>query len=192
MAVAADLMETVRMYDRRLRPLQDYGLKIGKPGLAERLKARKEIMASMYAESLRVRDEIDRAGVIPRLIDAYIRGTDDDRLELRALFSACRAFAHNWGPAGRSIAFPEPPATADQFLRAFAVHCMRNGDADYRDEILLLDGLCKRGNASGLALPALLRQAAEMASALPRGQRKSFRDALLERASRAEDGGART
>src|SRR5436305_12677829 len=101
MAVAADLIETVHVFDGRLRPLQDYGLKIGEPDPADRLKARKEIMASMYAESLRVRDEIDRAGIIPRLIDAYISGTDDDRLELRALFSACRAFAHNWGPAGR-------------------------------------------------------------------------------------------
>lgn len=192
MAVAADLIETVHVFDGRLRPLQDYGLKIGEPGLADRLKARKEIMASMYAESLRVRDEIDRAGVIPRLINAYIGGTDDDRLELRALFSACRTFARNWGPAGRSIAFPEPPATADQFLRALAVHCMRDGDADYRDEILLLNGLCKRGDASGLEVAALLRQGAEMASDAPRGRRKSFRDALLERATRAAGGNART
>jgi hypothetical protein len=143
-------------------------------------------MASMYAESLRLRDEIDVIGVIPRLIDAYLAGTDDDRRELRDLFSECRTFAHNWGPAGRSLAFPEPPATPDQFLRAVAVHCMRDGDPDYRDEILLLDGLCKRGRESHLNVPGLLRQAAEMASAGPRGSRKSFRDALIERALRVE------
>jgi hypothetical protein len=186
MAVAADLIETVRAFDARLRSLQDYGLKIGEPGLAARLKARKEIMASMYAESLRLRDEIDRSGVIPRLIDAYIAGTGDDRLKLRRLFGECRTFARNWGSAGRSIAFPEPPATARQFLRALAVHCMRDGDPDYRDEILLLDSLCKRGGASALELSTLLREGAAMASNELRGRRKSFRDALLERAARAE------
>jgi len=186
MALATELIETVRAFDARLRPLQDYGLNLSEPGLAQRLKARKAIMATMYAESQRLRDEIDRSGIIPRLIDAYVAGADDDRLVLRALFSACRTFAHNWGPAGRNLTFPEPPATTDQFLRALAVHCMRDGDADYRDEILLLDGLCKRGRESHLDVPGLLRQAAEMASAAPRGSRRSFRETLIERARRIE------
>ena len=186
MAIAADLIATVRAFEARLRPLQDYGLKISEPGLAERLKARKDIIATMYADSLRLRDEIDADGIIPRLVDAYITGTIDDRYELRALFNECRTFARNWGPAGRGIAFPEPPATAQQYLRALAVHCMRDGDADYRDEIMLLDGLCKRGRESQLDVAKLLREAADMASTKPRGSRKSFRDALIERALRID------
>ena len=49
---------------------------------------------------------------------------------------------------------------------------------------MMLDGMCKRCVESGLAAPAILHQAAEMASAEPRGKRKSFRDALEERAAR--------
>jgi hypothetical protein len=143
-------------------------------------------MASMYAEEQRLRDEIDRSGIIPRLIDAYLAGDDRERQSLRTLFAECRSFAHNWGPEGRKIAFPDPPATSEQFLRAFAVHAMRDGDRDYRDEIMLLDGLCKRGNASALNTPALLRQGAELASTEPRGNRESFRDTLLQRAASME------
>ena len=184
MTVAPDLIETVRHFDARLRPLQDYGINIHDPGWVARLKARKETMASMYAEEQRLRDEIDRSGIIPRLIDAYLAGDDRERQSLRTLFAECRSFAHNWGPEGRKITFPDPPATSEQFLRAFAVHAMRDGDRDYRDEILLLDGLCKRCVESGLDVAVVLRQAAELASGEPRGKRKSFRDALEERAER--------
>jgi hypothetical protein len=184
MAIAPDLIETVRIFDARLRPLQDYGLKIHEPGLARRLKARKDIIATMHADELRLRDEIDRSGIIPRLIDAYIAGDEDDRQALRALFDECRTFAHNWGAEGRKISFPVPPASAERFLRALAVHAMRDGDPDYRDEILLLDGLCKLGGKSGLDVPALLREGAAMASTAARGSRKSFCDALKERAAR--------
>ncbi len=186
MAVAPELIETVRAFDARLRPLQDYGLKIHEPGLAQRLKARKEIMASMYAESLRLRDEIDRSGIILRLVDAYIAGDDDDRHSLRALFDECRSFAHNWGPEGRKLSFPAPPATAEQFFRALVVHAMRDGDQDYRDEILLLDGVCKLGLKSGLDVAGLLRRVAAMASVAPRGGRKSFGETLEERAASIE------
>ncbi len=182
MTIAPDLIETVRQFDARLRPLQDYGINIHDPGWVARLKARKELMASMHAEEQRLRDEIDRSGIIARLIDAYIAGDDRERQSLRALFAECRSFAHNWGPEGRKITFPDPPATAEQFLRAFAVHAMRDGDRDYRDEILLLDGLCKRCVESGLDAVMMLRQAAELASGEPRGKRKSFRDALKRRA----------
>src|SRR5215471_5962347 len=173
MAVDSDLLEAVRRFEARLRPLQDYGINIHEPGWVARLKARKDAMASMHAEERRLRDEIDRSEIIPRLIDACIAGGDQERQTLRVLFAECRSFAHNWGAEGRKIAFPDAPATAEQFIRALAVHAMRDGDRDYRDEILLLDGLCKRGTASALDTAALLRQAAEFASAEPRGRRKS-------------------
>jgi hypothetical protein len=184
MALAPDLIKTVRAFETRLRPLQDYGLNIGEPGLARRLKARKDIIAAMHDEESRLREEVDRSGIIPRLVDAYIAGDEVDRQDLRVLFDECRSFAHNWGPEGRKISFPPPSVNAEQFLRALAVHAMRDGDRDYRDEILLLDGLCKLGSASGLDVPELLRQGAAMASAAPRGSRKSFCDALKERAAR--------
>jgi hypothetical protein len=184
MTIAPDLIATVRQFDARLRPLQDYGINIHDPGWVARLKARKELMASMYAEERRLRDEIQRSGIIARLIDAYIAGDNRERQSLRELFAECRSFARNWGPEGRKITFPDPPATAEQFLRAFAVHAMRNGDPDYRDEILLLDGLCKRCAESGLDAVVVLREAAGLAGGEPRGKRKSFRDALKERAER--------
>jgi hypothetical protein len=184
MTIAPDLIETVRQFDARLRPLQDYGINIRDPGWVARLKARKDLMASMHAEERSLRDEIDRSSIIPRLIDAYIAGDDQERQSLRALFGECRSFARNWGAEGRKISFPDPPATAEQFVRAFAVHAMRDGDRDYRDEILLLDGLCKRCVESGLDVVMVLRQAAELASGEPRGKRDSFRDALQKRAER--------
>jgi hypothetical protein len=183
MAVDADLLEAVRRFEARLRPLQDYGINIHEPGWVARLKERKDVMASMHAEEQRLRDEIDRSGIIPRLVDACIAGGDQDRQTLRALFAECGSFAHNWGPEGRKISFPDAPVTSEQFFRALAVHAMRDGDRDYRDEILLLDGLCKRGKASALDTAALLRQAAALASDEPRGGRKSFREALIERAA---------
>ncbi len=184
MAVAPDLLDAVRAFDARLRPLQDYGIRIHEPGWLARLKARKRERASKHADEQRLREEIDRSGILPRLIDGYLAGDDHDRKQLRALFAECKSFARNWGPAGRKIAFPDPPATTEQVLRAFAVQAMRDGNPDYRDEILLLDGLCKLVRQSALDQPALLRAAAALASAEPRGARNSFRDAVMERAAR--------
>ena len=57
---------------------------------------------------------------------------------------------------------------------------------DWRDEIVTLDTLCADAAQQGLDVAALLRQAAELADAAPRGDAPSFRETLLKRAAKVE------
>jgi hypothetical protein len=176
-AIDADLVAAVRSFDARIRRLQDYGLELQKPGWVGRLMSRKEPMAAMHAEEQLVRREVDGLGLCPRLIDAYLQGSAEDRQELRDLLKACDRFGG--GPDSQRIARPTSPVTAEDLLRAFAFLALANGDSDWRDEKLWIDALCAVGRESGLDVPALLRKAATMASAAERGTRPSLRQTLL-------------
>jgi hypothetical protein len=68
-----------------------------------------------------------------------------------------------------------------------AIFAMKNGDRDWRDEIVWLDGLCAVARDSQLDLSGLLREAAELASDTKRMDRPSVRATLLARATKAED-----
>src|SRR5258708_23978749 len=73
MVIDPDLIDTVRRFDAQIRRLQEYGIEVQSPGWVARLHARKEAMAAMYAEEQLVRQEVDRNGILPRLINAYMR-----------------------------------------------------------------------------------------------------------------------
>jgi hypothetical protein len=119
MAIDPDLIDTVRRFDAQIRRLQDYGIEMQSPGWVARLHARKEAMAAMYAEEQLVRQEVDRTGILPRLINAYMRGSAEDRQELRELQKECCRFGG--GPEGHRMARPKAPVTAEELLRAFAI-----------------------------------------------------------------------
>jgi len=184
MTIDLDLIDSVRRFDAQIRRLQDYGIEMQRPGWVARLRARKQAMAAMYAEEQLVREEVDRIGILPRLIDAYMQGSAQDRQELRELQKEYSRFGG--GAESHRMARPQPPVTAEGLLRAFAFLSMRDGDSDWRDEKLWLDDLCAVAHASGLDVAALLREAATMASATARGSRPSLRETLLARA--ASDG----
>jgi hypothetical protein len=57
-----------------------------------RLQVRKQAMAAMYAEEQLVREEVDRIGLLPRLINAYMQGSAEDRQQLRELQKECSRF----------------------------------------------------------------------------------------------------
>jgi hypothetical protein len=187
MAIEPDLIDAVRRFDAQIRRLQDYGIEMQSPGWVARQHARKDAMAAMYAEEQLVRQQVDRIGILPRLINAYMRGSAEDRQQLRDLQKECSRFGG--GPEGHRMARPKPPVTAEELLRAFAILSMSDGDGDWRDEKLWLDDLCAVGRASGLDVPTLLCKAATTASAAERGSRPSLRETLL---TRAATGGSRS
>ena len=117
----------------------------------------------------------------PRLIEAYMHGSTQDRQELRELLKECDRFGG--GPESHRIALPMSPVTAAELLRAFAVFSISDGDSDWRDEKLWVDALCAAGRDSGLDMAALLREAAAMASTAARGSRSSLREMLLAAAA---------
>ena len=61
---------------------------------------------------------------------------------------------------------------------------MKSAPLDFRDEIVSLDDFCKNAENSGLDAKQLLREAAELASDAPRGDRPSYRAVLISRADK--------
>ena len=49
-------------------------------------------------------EAVDRIGILPRLIEAYLQGSAQDREELRALQKECGSFGG--GPRSRGVARP--------------------------------------------------------------------------------------
>ena len=184
MAIDPDLIDSVRRIDAQIRQLQAYGIELQRPGWVARLQAREQTMAAMYAEEQRLREEVDQLGIMPRLLEAYMQGSAQDRQELRALQKECSSFGG--GAQSHGMARPQPPVSAAELLRAFAFLTMHDGDGDWRDEKIWLDQLCAVGRASGLDVAALLREAATKASTAARGSRPSLSETLLARA--ASDG----
>src|ERR1700730_12413083 len=129
MAIDPDLIDAVRRFDAQIRRLQDYGIAVQSPGWEARVHARKEAMAAMNAEEQLVRREVDRIGILPRLINAYMRGSAEDRQQLRDLQKECSRFGG--GLEGHRMARPKPPVTAEELLRAFAIPSMSDGDSDW-------------------------------------------------------------
>ena len=101
----------------------------------------------------------------PGLLDLYRGGGDDDREWVRELLRQCRTF--RWA-VGRGVGLPQPPIGPEAAAQALALFSMKDGDADYRDQQLWLDGLCASLSKSGLDVAALLRQAAGWSSDAPR------------------------
>jgi len=71
------------------------------------------------------------------------------------LLRECRSFrwGFGWGLSTRI-------ATADDAHKALAVLSMKDGDGDHRDQIVALDRICDAVRRAGLAVAALLSEAA--------------------------------
>jgi hypothetical protein len=158
-----ELDEAARRIDGELRRLVGTGVSLTGPGLLDRLRAAGEAYRRQEPEREAALHEADR--LLPNLLDLYTRGGDDDRAWLRELLRACPSFC--WA-LGRDIAGRQRPRTTEEAAKALALFSMKDGGADPRDQKVWLDGFCAELRGSGLDLPGLLRQAAELSSDVPR------------------------
>jgi hypothetical protein len=184
MALPPALIEAVRRFDAEILRLHDYGLAFGKPGYVRRLIANRQKMAEKYAEEQRVWDEINRT-MLPDLMRAYVSGGLPERREIRELMKANAKFAWGVGWDHRDKAIKAgAPEQASDLRQRLVLLSMKDGNKDWRDEIVILDGLCAAGRKVGLDVAELLREAAEMSSDETRGDRSSLREVLLRRAEK--------
>jgi hypothetical protein len=174
------LEATVRRIDGELQRLNGPRADLSGPALLDRMRAAAEVYRRQEPEREAARKEADR--LLPELLDLYRGGGDDDREWLRGLLLACRTF--RWA-VGRGLGLPQPPIGPEEAATALALFSIKDGDADYRDQIVWLDGLCAALRKSDLDLPLLLRQAARWSSDTPRfPPARSTRALLLDYARR--------
>ena len=185
MALTPEVINSVRRYDALIREPQDYGLPpFDSKGWLTAFMAKKQQRADQYAEELRVWAEIE-ASVTPALVAAYRIADADGRKEIRELLKQNRIFA--WGLGWRHRRAPptnDKPREASELRYSLLLYVMKDGLRDYRDEVVSLDEFCKSAQRSGLDAEQLLREAADLASDAPRGDRPSYREALISRADR--------
>ena len=182
MALTPEVIDPVRRFDALIRKLQVPPR--DSKGWVKAFMAKKQQMADQYAEEQRVWAEID-ASLPPALVAAYKAADADGRQEIRDLLKQNRIFA--WGLGWRHRGAPPPkdkPRQASELRRSLLLSVMKDGQRDYRDEIVSLDEFCKTAQRSGLDAEQLLREAADLASDAPRGDRPSYREALISRADR--------
>ena len=166
----------IRCLDRRLAALTRIGVEMKGPGWFERFRARAAQMRAQEPEKERVRAAIDT--LLPQLLDLHTRGDDADRQRIRDILRECPAF--RWA-LGWPVARPKSPVTPQAALSALALLSMKDGGADWRDQQVWLDGLCKSVLTSNLDLPPLLRQAASWSSDVQRFSGAASTRALLLR-----------
>ena len=174
------LEEAVRRIDGELRRLNGPSVKLSGPGLLDRMRAAGEAYRRQEPEREAAQQEADR--LVPELLGLYTEGGADDRAWVRDLLQAYPTFrwAVGWDVAGR-----QTPLTPEEASKALAVFSMKDGGADPRDQKVWLDEFCADLRESGLDLPSLLRQAAELSSDRPRfPPMPSTRALLLETAQR--------
>ena len=174
------LEEAVRRSDGELRRLNGSRVDLSGPGLLDRMRAAAEIYRRQESEREAARQEADR--LLPQLLDLYVNGGDADREWIRELLHACPTF--RWA-LGWEVAEPQPPIGPEEAAQALALFSMKDGGADYRDQIVWLDELCAALRKSALELPPLLRQAAGWSSDTPHfPPARSTRALLLDYARR--------
>jgi hypothetical protein len=174
------LEATVRRIDGELRRLNGPHVDLSAPGLLDRMREAAEVYRRQEPEREAARQEADR--LLPELLDLYRSGGDDDREWVRDLLHACRTL--RWA-VGRGVGLPQPPIGLEGAAQALALFSMKDGDADYRDQIVWLDGLCAALRKFGLDLPPLLRHAAGWSNDTPRfPPARSTRALLLDYARR--------
>jgi hypothetical protein len=149
------LEATVRRIDGELRRLNGPHVDLSGPGLLDRMRAGAAVYRRQEPEREAARQEADR--LLPELLDRYRSGGGGDREWVRGLLHACPTF--RWA-VGRGVGLPQPPIGPEEAAQALALFSIKDGDTDYRDQIVWLDGLCAALHKSGLDLPPLLQQAA--------------------------------
>ena len=177
----AALRQAIGPLNERMRRLADLGIDLSRPGreLLADLRARRDEMARRHAELEQTQREADRL-LFAELLDLYMNGDDADRAGIRGLLREHTSFrwGFGWGLSAKI-------ATAADARNALAVLSMKDGGADYRDEIVALGHLCAAMRQAGLPLAALLGEAASWSSEEPSfGNIRSTRALLLDYAQR--------
>ena len=161
--------------------MSDLGIDLSLPGPALRasLSARREEMRQQHEQLTAIQQEADRL-LLPAILDLYQNGGDAERQRFRGLLGECRGFrwGFGWG-------LTERIATAADARKALAVLSMKDGDTDWRDQIVGLDRLCAAMERARLPVARLLREAAGWSSGVPRfPPARSTRALLLDYARR--------
>jgi hypothetical protein len=171
------LRDAIGALDARMRRLMDFGIDLSRPGVLERMRARKDEMRRQQDELEETQREADRQ-LLPEMLDLYCNGSDGERRQMRDLLLQHRSFrwGFGWGLADRIT-------TADDARNALAVLSMKDGGADWRDQIVALDHLGAVMRRAGLPSAQLFAEAAAWSSDVARfPTARSTRALLLDRA----------
>src|SRR5580765_8322093 len=129
------LEDAIRRIDARMRLLSDFKIDLSRPGVLERMRARRDEMRRQYAELEETRKEADRW--LPEMLRRYRNGSDADGRQLRDLLHGHRSF--RWGFGWDLV---DRIATEDDARNVLAIFSMKDGGSDYRDQIVAHDHLC--------------------------------------------------
>jgi hypothetical protein len=113
-----------------------------------------------------IRDEAE--AVLDDALTAFLKGTVEERDSIRALFQRFHRFT--WAVAGaRRLALPKGAPISLEILRdRLTFFATVDQGRDPRDAILELQYLCSRATHDGLPIAALLSEAVDLASDVPR------------------------
>src|SRR5690348_7665409 len=87
------LEDAIRRIDAKMRRLSDFKIDLSRPGVLERMRARRDEMRRQYAELEETRKEADRW--LPEMLQRYRSGSDADRQRMRDFLHEHRSF--RWG-----------------------------------------------------------------------------------------------
>jgi hypothetical protein len=178
----AEIEAAIAELDAAVRPIAKSGFNLSKPDWLARLR---DHSARQRAHEPTWRPALDRAGIrgeadalISEIIDRYSAASDDERVTIRAIFRKYDCF--RW-----AASLPHGPMTADLFRRTLVLFSIKDQEADWRDAIVWLDGLCAATGRAGIARSELLRAAAALSSDVPPfGSGRSTRAMLTDYADR--------
>lgn len=178
----AEIEASIAKLDAAVRPIAKSGFDVSKPDWLARWRARS---ARRRAHEPTWRPALDRAGVrgqadalISEIIDRYGAASDDERVTIRAMFRKYDCF--RW-----AVSLPHEPMTADLFRRTLLLFSIKDQEADWRDAIVWLDGLCAAAGRAGVVRSEELRAAAALSSDVPPfGSGRSTRAMLTDYAER--------
>lgn len=158
------LREAIGAFNAKIRSLSHLGIDLSRPGpeLVADLRARKDELRRQH-ERLEATQRQADCRLLSELLDLYLRGGDTDRIFVRDLLQQNPSFrwGFGWGVASQIQG-------AEDARKALAVLSMKDGDKDYRDEIVALDHLCAAMKRAGLPVATLLTEAAAWSSDIAR------------------------
>ena len=181
----AEIEAAIAQLDAAVRPIAKSGVDFSKPGWVARWR---DYSARQSAHETTWRPALDRAGVrdqadalISEIIDRYSAVSDAERATIRAMFRKYDCF--RW-----ATGLPHGPMTMDLFRRTLVLFSIKDQEADWRDAIVWLDGLCAAAGRAGVARRQELRAAAALSSDVPPfGTGRSTRAMLTDYAERFAD-----
>lgn len=162
-----EIEQQVALLDAVLRPIAQRPVDVGRPGWLERLGDRPPAVVEA--------DVVDEAqDTLRALLAAYAAGGEPTRRAIRDLFGRHPSF--RW-----AVHLPDPAETASG-LRVQLLHLSaRDQQGDTRDEILLLQDLCRRAAGAGVAVAPVVAEVAALSSDVDRYGMGSVRHLLLAR-----------